>query len=186
MNKSKNKLPPFVASFIATMDSPAWRALPHGARSLFLALKRRYSRKLQTAVYLSVRVAAKELGSNKNLIPGWYRALVHGGFLVEVQPGRLGVEGKGKSALYRLTDEPYQGEPPTRDFLRWEKQNPVPKNGDRVSPKMGTVDKGQVSKNPNNGGSPPETGVPKIRDISRYSSHLSEGAAEDDGPPEPA
>src|SRR5688572_28742590 len=48
---TKNKLPPFVPLLIATLDSAAWRTMSHGARSLYIALKRRYTlerQKIQT------------------------------------------------------------------------------------------------------------------------------------------
>jgi hypothetical protein len=32
----------FVPMLLPTIDSPAWRALSHGARSLYMALKRRF------------------------------------------------------------------------------------------------------------------------------------------------
>jgi len=41
--RHKNRLPPFVPLLIATLDAPAWRAMSHGARGLFVALKRRYN-----------------------------------------------------------------------------------------------------------------------------------------------
>ena len=37
----KNRLPPFVPLLIATIDSRAWQALSHGARSLYVSLRRR-------------------------------------------------------------------------------------------------------------------------------------------------
>jgi hypothetical protein len=47
------------------LDSPAWRAMSHGARSLYLALRRRYSHNFHNngKIYLSTRIAAAELGS---------------------------------------------------------------------------------------------------------------------------
>jgi hypothetical protein len=59
----------------------------------------------------------------------------------------LGVEGKGKAPHFRLTEDFQIGQPPTRDFQRWDgtvfrnrrKQNPAPKRSDSVSPKVGTL-----------------------------------------------
>src|SRR5690348_13890512 len=47
----------FVPMLVATMKAPAWRALSHGARSLFLALKSRYDLKQHNngRLYLSTR-----------------------------------------------------------------------------------------------------------------------------------
>lgn len=60
----KNNAPPFVMVTNQVLDAPAWRAMSHGARSLYVALKRRYwpNRKNNGRIYLSARQAAKELG----------------------------------------------------------------------------------------------------------------------------
>jgi hypothetical protein len=41
--QDKGRLPPFVPLIKTTIDCPAWKAMSHGARSLYVALKRRYS-----------------------------------------------------------------------------------------------------------------------------------------------
>jgi hypothetical protein len=165
---------PFVPMLKSTMKEPAWIALSHGARSLYVALKSRYNSTLGNAVYLSVRTAAKEIGSNKNYLTRWFRELEYYGFIVMVSPGHLGVEGRGKAPHWRLTEEWYLGEPPTRDYQRWggekfheqkspryysrKKQNPVPQIGDSVSPKQGTVASPKK-------GTPPVPTVPQLGDI---------------------
>ena len=58
----RERLPPFVPLFIITLDSPAWRALSHGARSLYVALKRRVGTNNNGAVYSS---ASATLRSNR-------------------------------------------------------------------------------------------------------------------------
>ena len=118
MKKKPHKLALFVPMYIATLSSPAWRALPYGARCLYLALKRRYNRTRQGAVFLSARTAAKEIGCDKTRASRWLRTLEDHGFIVETAHAVLGGDGGGKSALYRLTDEPFQDQPPTNDFLR--------------------------------------------------------------------
>jgi hypothetical protein len=96
-NREKIPLPDFVPLFKATMKMPAWKAMSHGARSLYVALKWRYNTRLQNAVFLSARTAAKELGSNKDCITRWHKELQHYGFTVVVTPGHLGVEGNGRA-----------------------------------------------------------------------------------------
>jgi hypothetical protein len=155
--------------FVNTMDSAAWRATSHGARSLFLALKRRYNRVVCGAVYLSSRMAADELGSNRNYIRRWFRELQFFGFIVMMTPGYLGVEGRGKAPHWRITDEWYHGEPPTRDFHKWDgtpfheqkplsrylrkKQNPGSQSGATVGPKVDPVVGLKVEPPPHQGGS---------------------------------
>jgi hypothetical protein len=113
---------PFVPMLKDTMKQPAWIALSHGARSLYVALKSRYNSKLGNAVYLSTRAATLELGlhSYRDKVRRWFRELQYYGFIAMVSPGHLGVEGRGKAPHWRLTEEWYLGEPPTRDYLRWD------------------------------------------------------------------
>jgi hypothetical protein len=107
------------------MNSPAWRVMSHGARSLYVALKRRYNVNFHNngKLFLSQRMAAKEIGSHHNEIARWFRELQYYGFIVQTVPGSLGVEGKGKAPRWRLTELGMrpggEHERPTNDFLRW-------------------------------------------------------------------
>ena len=156
-NKDKGRLAPFVPMLKDTMKTEAWKALSHGARSLYAALKGRYNSRLQNAVYLSIRVAQKELGSfsRRDNVGRWFHELKYYGFIVMESGACLGVEGRGKAPHYRLTEEWYLGKAPTRDFLNWDgevfheqkspryytrkKQNPVPAGEDSLSRQVRTV-----------------------------------------------
>ena len=100
------------------MDAPAWRALSHGARSLYVALKRRH--RLDTnnngKIFLSQRQAEIELGSNRDYVARWFRELEYYGFIVMTRPGSLGLEGKGKAPHWRLTELGYKNDPPSREI----------------------------------------------------------------------
>ena len=119
--EEKGRLPPFVPLIKHTIDSSAWKAMSHGARSLYVALMRRYNLKLHNngRIYLSQRDAAKELGSHHNEIARWFRELQFYGFIVMTKGASLGVEGKGKAPHWRLTELGYMNELPTRDFALW-------------------------------------------------------------------
>ncbi len=121
--RDKGRLPPFVPLLIATLDTPAWRAMSHGARSLYIALRRRYSQNSHNngKIFLSQRTAAGELGSHHNQIARWFRELQHYGFIAMQAPGCLGIDGKGQAPRWRLTELGYMREPPTRDFERWDR-----------------------------------------------------------------
>jgi len=163
--KETQRLPPFVPLLKETMDAPAWHAMSHGARSLYIALKRRHiaGSNNNGRVYLSQRNAEKEVGSDTNQITRWYRELQHYGFIVQTRGPTLGVNGKGKAPHWRLTEIAYlynrsthgadsepglgDGGQPTRDFLRWngikfrnkeKKQNPVRESTDTPSVKSRT------------------------------------------------
>jgi DNA-binding transcriptional MocR family regulator len=167
MKKKKQKCKRyFVQLFVDTMESPAWLEMTVGARALYIALKKRYNRKTQGAVFLSTRNAAKELKSNRDSIIRRYRELEHFGFVTPVKKARLDRE-KGKATLYRLADEPYEGKPPSMEFSFWngvsftsKTTKKWPLYSDGVALKTGhcgplnrTLTKSNRRKRPKNGGS---------------------------------
>jgi hypothetical protein len=66
--RDKGRLPDFVPLIKLTLKAPAWRAMSHGARSLYVALKIRYNTRLQNGVYMSARMGAEELGLSKDYV----------------------------------------------------------------------------------------------------------------------
>jgi hypothetical protein len=122
MKPRTKKLAPFVPLTKDTMKTPAWKATSHGARSLYAALKGRYNNKLQNSVYLAGRDASKELGSfsRRDNVRRWFRELDYYGFIRMVSLAHHGVNGHGRAPHYRLTEEWYNGQVPTRDYLNWD------------------------------------------------------------------
>jgi hypothetical protein len=176
MKKKTRKHKPqrfFVQLFIDTMESPAWRDMSPIARLLYIALKKRYNRRTQQAVFLSVRTAAEELNFSKNTITPKYRELEHHGFIRRMKSARFS-KASGKAAHYQLTDEPYEGKPPSMNFACWNgvsfnrsvpirgtvaKSVPIlgtvcPNSWDTSVPIRGTSKKGRRQKSPGNGGFP--------------------------------
>lgn len=143
----KGRLAPFVPLLKETIETPAWKATSHGARSLYVSLKLRYSSNFKNngKIYLSTRTAAEELGSNRDAVQRWFRELQFYGFIAMTAAGCLGVDGKGKSPHWRLTELGYMADPPPKNFLRWngvkftdrKKQNPGRESGARVDAKPG-------------------------------------------------
>jgi hypothetical protein len=125
-HNDKGRLSPFVPLLKDTLASPAWRAMSHGARSLYVALRARYSINSHNngRIYLSQRQAAREVGSGYNSIARWFRELQHFGFIVQTKGGSLGLNGKGTAPHWRLTELGTRVggelENPTNDFLRWD------------------------------------------------------------------
>jgi hypothetical protein len=115
----------FVAVLVTTLDSPAWKAMSHGAKVLFVNLKRKVPRDTNRA-FLSYRDAEKALSCGSNKLREWYAELQHYGFIVLAIPHSLGVDGKGRAPHWRLTElgnvKGLDGLPeyPTRDFLKWD------------------------------------------------------------------
>jgi hypothetical protein len=122
MKRGSGKLPPFVPLYKATGNTAAWKAMSHGARSLYASLKARYNKRLQNAAYLSTRNASKELGSysRRDNVMRWFRELEYYGFIRMVSLAHHGVNGHGRAPHYRLTEEWYLGKAPTREFLNWD------------------------------------------------------------------
>ena len=125
--EDKARLPPFVPSFIGTMETPAWKALSMGARVLYLQIKRHLFTGIRNnngKIYLSQRTAMEEIGSgNRDSIGRWFAELEHLGFIVKTAEGSLGVDGKGKAPQWRLTelDAPNTDQPrATRDYEKWD------------------------------------------------------------------
>jgi hypothetical protein len=142
----RGRLPPFVPLLVATLDTPAWRALSHGAKALYVCLRRRYSPNSHNngRIYLSRRLARKELRSGYEQIARWYDELQFYGFIRMMTPHHLGIEGHGTAARWRLTELGYMKDMPTRDFLQWDgklfgKPRPVrppPRKGRKQNPVM--------------------------------------------------
>jgi len=145
----KGRLAPFVPYLKETMHEPAWRAMSLGARLLYLHLKARYNLQSHNngKIYLPTRTAAKELGSGLSQVGRWFRELQHYGFIVTMESGCLGVDGKGRAPRWRLAELGYMKDAPTRDYTRWKgdlfsdtkKQNPDPENGIGVIQKAGSL-----------------------------------------------
>jgi hypothetical protein len=140
--EDKGRLPPFVPSFISTMETPAWKALSMGARVLYLQIKRHHFiggiKNNNGRIYLSQRHAMEELGSgNRDSVRRWFAELEHFGFIVKTAEGSLGVDGRGKAPQWRLTevDAPNTDQPrATRDYERWDG---TPFNGNQA--RLGAV-----------------------------------------------
>jgi len=106
----------YVMMLPETLACPAWRAMSHGARNLYVLLKARYvwRERNNGKIVLPMRTAAAEMGSAREEIVRWFRELEHFGFIV-----RQGA-GEGQSPCWRLTELGYMKERPTRDFIRWD------------------------------------------------------------------
>lgn len=119
MNKRKSL---FVALSHEVLDSPAWCAMSHGARSLYIALRRRFNSTVHNngRIFIAQRTAAKEIGSSSNQVARWFRELQHFGFIGQTTGGSLGLNGKGTAPHWRLTECGYLNDPPTREFANWD------------------------------------------------------------------
>jgi hypothetical protein len=66
-------LPPFIPIFKDTIKTEAWKALSHGARSLYAVLKGRYNNKLQNFVFgAEIAMAQAPRSPLKQSAPFWF------------------------------------------------------------------------------------------------------------------
>ena len=113
------------------LRSPAWRHLSPVARALLIEVWERHDGENNGDIALSCRQASEALGVGKNTPTRLFRELEEKGFLRATARGAF--SRKTKSATtWRLTAEPCNGEPATKEFMSWrplEIQNTVPLSG---------------------------------------------------------
>ncbi len=138
--KIKGSFTPLVWS---TMDTPAWLSLSAYAKALYPVLKRVAFKHGNGNACLSVRQAAEYLNIGKNRAAEVFHELQSRGFIAAVEIGSLGVEGKGRSTRWRLTELDWNGQAASVEFRLWQPgqdlhvargtapkiQNPVPLTG---------------------------------------------------------
>lgn len=182
--KRKGRLPPFIPIIRTTVQTPPWKQLSFGARSLYHVLRGflRHDDLNNGKVYRSYRDAADDLGTkSRTSVQRWFRELEHYGFIVMTTGGCLGVDGEGVAPHWRLTecstfDAKGNHIAATRDFERWdgvlfddpEKTDSRPQNRDSLYLKEGHTN------GPKSGQKPPK--CTQKRDIdSEASMSLKEG-----------
>jgi hypothetical protein len=102
------------------LESPAYRSLSVGARSLLLELKSLYVGSNNGAIFLSVRRAALRLNCSKTFTAKQFAELQDRGFIRAKQPGAFNVKsGDGRATVWILTEYPYAGALATKDFMNW-------------------------------------------------------------------
>jgi hypothetical protein len=181
--KDKGRLPAFVPVLKHTINSKAYIAMSAGARCALFELTSMYFPNSQNAVFLSARDGEGRLGACKDTVLKWLREVEHYGFIAVVRGAHLGVEGVGKATLYRLTDRPFAGKPPTREFDSWdgvlfdpEKQNPVRKSRTPRQKSSDIKNKARFSqkrnKRPNSSDIRTGQECPTSSDISSYTTPL--------------
>lgn len=110
---------PFVAVLKPTLQEPAWKALPYGARCLYITLKSFFNGQNNGKIFLGVRKAADLLGGSKSSAESWFKELEDKGFIRQTQGAFLGTDGRASATYWRLTELGYLGERPTRDYQQW-------------------------------------------------------------------
>jgi hypothetical protein len=97
---------------------PAWQALPHPARSLYIELELLYCGTNNGDISLGVRKAAELLGCSINHTTKMFSELEAKGFIRAAQRGSFNWK-TGRATTWILTRYEYHGKPPTTDFMRY-------------------------------------------------------------------
>lgn len=122
----------FTKLFRATLNSPAWRALPVAAKALYpcLLLEWHGPRANNNGkIRLALRQAANMLRVQPNTAGRAFHALQEKGFIVITRPARLGLGGEAKCTEYELTELAMPGaEKPVgrRLYLDWRPGHDFP------------------------------------------------------------
>lgn len=90
-----------------TMETPAWRALSTTAQALYPWLKMEWKGPQANnngRISLPVREAAERLGCGRDTAARAFHDLQAKGFLLLIDHGRMGVEGKGAPPTYEITE----------------------------------------------------------------------------------
>lgn len=135
--KKKGTLPKdqqFVQLINSFRQEPAWLALSFGARCLYIELKALCNGYNNGRIACSVRLAASLVSCADSSAARYLRELQDQGFIVEMQRGYLGSEGRGQASFWRLTELGCYGDRPTKDYRNWspEKTKPRTENAHRV------------------------------------------------------
>lgn len=113
-----------------TMETPAWRALSPTAQALYPWIKMEWKGPAANnngRISLPVREAAARLGCSKDAAARAFHDLQAKGFLLLVEHGRMGVEGKGAPPAYEITELAPPGETSGRKlYLNWDARGDFP------------------------------------------------------------
>ena len=83
------------------LDSHDWRSLPNGAKILYECLQKRNLPGRNGSIGMSVREAAKEVGSSVNGVAKWFRLLMDHGWIERTRKGQFH-GGFNHAALWKL------------------------------------------------------------------------------------
>lgn len=131
-------------------DSVAYRALPVGPRAALVELYALFRGDNNGELFMSAREAADRLNTDKNTASRWLWDLEAHGFIRPRQSGAFDWK-QGKATTWILTEFPFAGAAPTKDFMRWRPgenlaarprpgaPQPPPKNRNRSYPAGQTV-----------------------------------------------
>jgi hypothetical protein len=118
----------FVALYHYLLNSEAWRSLDPLSRSIYVELCRRYNGQNNGKISFSVREGAEMFNVGKTTVSRSLGRLIARGFAFPTKKGAFSLKMR-HATEWRLADYPADGQPATKDFMRWSR----PKNQNAVS-----------------------------------------------------
>lgn len=102
------------------LNSAAWHALSASERALLIHIWSRHNGRNNGDLGCGRREVQQEFGCGDHQAVRWLRNLREKGFIVAATGGSFNRKtGARRATRWRLTMEPCDGKPPTRDYMRW-------------------------------------------------------------------
>ena len=130
----------FAAIQLWMMQSPAWQAIGPYERTILVELNGLYNGRNNGELFLSCREAARRCNMDKDRANKAFKKLRELGF-IRYRTEDLGHFSARNAQCWILTEFPFLGREPTKDFMNWrpaEKSKSRPDKG-TARPKNGTV-----------------------------------------------
>jgi hypothetical protein len=99
------------------LNCPAWQKAPPAAKAVYLHMRQKASPTTNGEFVYGIRQGV-EIGLSKDQTNRALTELVERGFIRMTRDSAFRLKTK-EARLWLLTDMPFRGEEPTRDFLRW-------------------------------------------------------------------
>lgn len=102
------------------MRCPAWLALSIASTVLLLEVWSKHNGRNNGEITYSCREARERFGFGLTRAVASFAELQDKGFIVAMRRGSFNTKtGEHRGTSWRLTMEPFDGKPPTRDYLAW-------------------------------------------------------------------
>lgn len=134
--KGRNPHQRFIGLPHYMLNSPAWKTMSPNAKALLLAVWRRHNGINNGEISYAVDEAA-EIGMSSSVAARAFVELQDRGFLKVARQSSFNLKNK-LARTWILTAERYRGEPPTRDFMKWQPPKRTTKKTEH-GPPGGTV-----------------------------------------------
>ncbi|WP_138379462.1 helix-turn-helix domain-containing protein [Luteithermobacter gelatinilyticus] len=120
-NKGRSSYDRHIRFYYYLLKSEAWRSLKPGPRALLIELYSLYNGNNNGDIFLSEREAARRCNVNRKTAARYFHDLQEKGFIFPKTKGCFNVKSPEATA-WILTEFPYNGNLPTKDFMRWNGQ----------------------------------------------------------------